>query len=234
LRAFRKKVEQKDAPFLSPLGTSHKTRRERMKDAVQRLPAAAAPIAFTLVGCLIIIVVLGSILAGGQDRTPRSSQAEPAAPTAVTNTQATATPDIADAVPLPEISAPQPDPSRTASIPAAVPPPSALRPDVSIAESEDDITALEEEQRRQASQVDEAAEEAVATPQSDPDQPDPEMREATITGFVNMRAGASDDAEILEVVPARAKIRAEENCDWCPVLYQGRTGYIYRSFISYE
>lgn len=228
MRPFRKKVEQKDAPILAPLGTSHKTRRERLKDLVDSLPAAAAPIAFTLVTCLIIIVVLGSILAGGNDRTPRQLQVETSTPAAENRLPTTQTPNIADATPLPTITSPQPDPSSTASIPAIVPPPSALRPQVGIAESEDDVTALEEEQRTDPLNFNSSEEEDAAPP------PDNNMRQARITKNVNMRAGASDQAKVLEVVPARSRIQAEEDCEWCPVLYEGRSGFIYRSFISYE
>jgi hypothetical protein len=227
LRAFRKKVEPKDAPILAPLGTSHKTRRERLKDLIDRLPAAAGPIAYTLVTCLIIIVVLGSILAGGNDRAPRQLQVDTASHSAG-NDLATTSPGLADTSPLPTTAGQHTDPAPTASIPAIIPPPSALRPEVGIAQSEDDVTALEEEQRTEPLNFDSSTtEDAVPGP-------DDGMREAQIIKNVNMRAGASDKAKVLEVVPAKARIQAEEDCDWCPVLYEGRSGFIYRSFISYE
>jgi uncharacterized protein YraI len=59
------------------------------------------------------------------------------------------------------------------------------------------------------------------------------MRRARANRHVNMRAGPDDGAQVLMVVPALAEIEAEDGCGWCEVAYQGRTGYIYKSFISY-
>lgn len=36
------------------------------------------------------------------------------------------------------------------------------------------------------------------------------------------------------VVPASAQIEAETDCGWCEISYQGRTGFVYKSFISYR
>jgi hypothetical protein len=55
---------------------------------------------------------------------------------------------------------------------------------------------------------------------------------AKATQYVNMRAGPDDDATVLTVVPANASIEAEDDCRWCEVSYEGKTGYIYRSFIA--
>jgi uncharacterized protein YraI len=55
---------------------------------------------------------------------------------------------------------------------------------------------------------------------------------AKATADVNMRAGPSDDAKILAVVPADSAIKAETDCSWCEVSYDGQTGYIYERFIA--
>lgn len=55
---------------------------------------------------------------------------------------------------------------------------------------------------------------------------------AKATADVNMRAGPSDDAKILAVVPADSAIEAETDCSWCEVSYDGQTGYIYERFIA--
>lgn len=55
---------------------------------------------------------------------------------------------------------------------------------------------------------------------------------AKATQYVNMRAGPDDGATVLTVVPANASIQAEADCRWCEVSYNGKTGYIYRTFIA--
>ena len=40
--------------------------------------------------------------------------------------------------------------------------------------------------------------------------------------------------QVVTVVPASAQIEAEANCGWCEISYQGRTGFIYKSFINYR
>lgn len=55
---------------------------------------------------------------------------------------------------------------------------------------------------------------------------------AKATQYVNMRAAPDDDATVLTVVPANASIEAEADCRWCEVSYDGKTGYVYRTFIA--
>lgn len=55
---------------------------------------------------------------------------------------------------------------------------------------------------------------------------------ARTNAWVNMRAGPDNDAEVLTVVPGGAELRARTGCaHWCEVVYEGRRGYIYKSFI---
>lgn len=52
---------------------------------------------------------------------------------------------------------------------------------------------------------------------------------------VNLRAGPSKRSKVLDVVPANATILAEADCQhWCSVVYEGRNGYIYKSFIRWN
>lgn len=222
-------------PILAPLG-ARRAPHQRLRDILDNMPSAAAPIAFTLVGGLAIIVVLGTILAGGQDRTPRQVGQEQ---TAITTAEATPDnapasepelPLIANAAPLPVVER-QPDPASTASILTAAPHPSVFEPNVEIAETEADIAALEAIQRQE---VEDDIGLAVPEARTSIDEPGPAMRAAVTTSYVNMRAGEGDAAEVLEVVPAQAQIEAQEECDWCAVAYDGRTGYIYRTFIDYR
>ena len=50
--------------------------------------------------------------------------------------------------------------------------------------------------------------------------------------WVNMRAEPNNTAPIVDVVPAKAGILADQNCTrWCGVIYKGQKGFIYRTFI---
>lgn len=51
--------------------------------------------------------------------------------------------------------------------------------------------------------------------------------------YVSLRAGPDKRTSELAVVPARAAILAQDNCQhWCRVIYNGRKGYIYKSYID--
>ena len=104
-------------------------------------------------------------------------------------------------------------------------------PVVAVAETVEELLALEEIQRREV-------EADLAKPSSETTaavQPDIASKVAAIAKtWVNMRAGPSDDARVLMVVPGSADIQAETDCGWCAVSYDGREGYIYKTFISYR
>lgn len=122
------------------------------------------------------------------------------------------------------------DPDRTAAIPRAFP---ATAPDVPVAETDDEIAVLEdiqsEENREDLGQAaQEAADEADAAAGR------AGMRPATVSSAVNMRAGPDNDAQVVKVLPARAGIDAEADCNWCKVVHEGATGYVYKSFIEYR
>lgn len=258
-------------PFLAPLG-----RRRRLpplsRETFERLPPAAAPVAVTLVGGLVLVVMLGWFLSRGANGMPpppetrtEATAPQPEAPSAavetVRNDEAAPVADVAAAVnetpaaaialqapePAPASSVeivpvePQPDPDATAAIPRVLP--AAVAPEVAVAETEAEIEALEARQRQEMDadlgtagidmqpDADMPANGATAAIAPQPAMP---MRAATATQYVNMRAGPDDDAEVLMVVPAQARIEAESDCGWCAVAYQGRSGYIYRSFIHYS
>lgn len=228
----------RDQPFLSPLGAERGiiARWRRMSE---RLPDSAAPIAFMVVGGVAVIALLGTLLSGVPRQPPAQetvAQAEPAnpepasAPLPAAAQEAAPEPAAVAAVPA-ELLRAEPDPERTASILSAVRDTSAFVPEVDVAETEEEIAALEARQQLEV-------EEDVGTPSPSVEEaaivPLPQKRDATTTNYVNMRAAANDEAEVLEVVPALAEIEAQEDCDWCAVTYEGRTGYIYRTFISYR
>lgn len=213
-----------DHPFLSPLAAQHGL-RARWRGIAARLPDAALPIAFMLAGGIALVALLGTLLAGG----PQGPAPETIAATTRAPSPTLPEPKPASSPPVPEPVQATPDPARTASILAAIPDPEALLPKVDVAETEREIAALEAIQRREVeADVGAPAQQATASLETE------NMRAATTTNYVNMRASANDDAEIIQVVPALAAIEAEDDCNWCAVVYEGRTGYIYRSFISYR
>lgn len=265
------KFKRAPKPFLAPLSGGSFVSRLLSRAAPGRLPAAAAPVAATLAGGLVLVAAFAmflgreaenatpqtAILAGEQaqapETTPAASQdepqaAEPAAE-AIGASSERAMPAAAAAIELgalprngePGAGAASPAsgdpaiesyPARTASILPAVPDIGA-RPagGVPVAETDDEIAVLEAIQRREV-------EEDLATPTDEetasigPAASGP-MRAATTTRYVNMRAAPEDDAEVLLVVPALAEIEVEADCNWCAVVYDGRSGFIYKTFISY-
>ncbi|MCY6383392.1 SH3 domain-containing protein [Hoeflea prorocentri] len=63
--------------------------------------------------------------------------------------------------------------------------------------------------------------------------PEPGLVNAKTRKWVNMRSAPNNKARVLAVVPAQADIFADENCTrWCGVVYEGRKGFIYRTFIT--
>lgn len=100
---------------------------------------------------------------------------------------------------------------------------------VAVAETAEELLLLEAIQQREV-------EADLAEPSRETTAAVPRVSKvvATATAWVNLRTGPSDDAEVLMVVPALADIEAEAGCNWCAVTYDGRTGYIYKTFISYE
>lgn len=114
------------------------------------------------------------------------------------------------------------DGERTGSIQSRTPP-------VEIAESEDEIIALE---RKLA---DEGAEH-FNLPEASQEKPAPtpaqqSLRTRQTAKYVNLRAGPDNDAVVLTVVPASTEVMAEANCvHWCAAVYQGQKGYIYKTF----
>lgn len=248
-----------DKPLLAPLARPDGW-KARTRETLDRLPPAAAPIAVTLAGGVAIVVVLASVFAGAPqaDRqeapAPAATQAampEPDDPVAAAEVEEPAAPEApapraplvapaATVADLGTLTAPAVDASppalggispdeRTASIPPALPG-GAFMPVVPVAETQEEIEALEAIQREEvAEDVGEPSlEETASVPPADASRVS-----ATTTKWVNMRTGPSDEADVVEVVPALATVQAQAGCDWCAVSYEGRQGYIYKTFLSY-
>lgn len=83
-----------------------------------------------------------------------------------------------------------------------------------------------------------AASAAPELPGAEPDltteatEPAASPRVAKVNKYVNMRAGPENEATVLTVVPAGGSVNVI-NCDmWCEIDFDGRRGYVYKSFIS--
>lgn len=131
-----------------------------------------------------------------------------------------------------------PDEQRTAAIPPALPGGNRLGAStVPVAETEEEILALEAIQRSEVEQdVGQPSGERTAAIAEQPATEDlaAGLLPAKTTRYVNLRAAPDDDGAVLEVVPALASIEAQGDCNWCAVSYEGRRGYIYKTFISYD
>lgn len=240
---------QQPEPFLAPL-TPEGRARKRTQIFIDDLPPAAAPLAVTILGAVALFFLFGALSNGsdvaGEAAAPEGSIEPPPA-------TATILPDAPAVAPAEPIKAAEParasppvetaaqliqsakplqlaDPAQTNSILQAMPHESTFVPPVPVAETEDDIERLEEMQLQQ----NEGAREQRQPSGNAPADTDP-LRTAVASASVNMRAGPSDEAEVLAIVPANAEIKAEPDCkSWCAVSYEGKTGYIYKNFVDYR
>lgn len=56
-------------------------------------------------------------------------------------------------------------------------------------------------------------------------------RTAPVNSDVNLRAGPDNKAKVIKVVPRKSKVEVIGCNYWCEVIYAGKRGYIYKSFI---
>ena len=216
-------------PFLAPLSSDGR-RRRRSEIFIQDLPPAAAPIAVTLVGAVAMFFLFRAF-AGDVVIVEATPAPPPQAEITTTATENVADPQVGavqvaepDAAIETAIQLQVADPRETGSILQAVPSETVFMPAVPIAETEDEIEQLERMQLEEKGDV-EAPQPIGAAG----------FRAATASQSVNMRAGPSDEAEVLAIVPARAEIEAEtDRASWCAVSFDGRRGYIYKSFVDYR
>lgn len=238
-------VRQPQQPFLSPLV------RQR------RFPAVAAPLALTICGGVALVIAFGTLFglqlgggqppvavaeAGGEPAGAGQAAVAPQSVAVVSGERPEEEPALVTALPqaapagegepvlepiLPReeagteataFSGDLPDPGPTAAIPSPRP---------------SGITALVPAPRPAppaARAVDAATRAATGNAAANP----VGLRSAVVNQAVNMRTAPNKRAEVVMVVPGGAAIDAETDCGWCEIRYQGRTGYIYRSFVSYR
>jgi hypothetical protein len=92
--------------------------------------------------------------------------------------------------------------------------------------------------------LDEAVEQAIAavseeaaeeTAEQAVEDPEPEVaavtRTAPVTTDVNMRAGPSNDAAVIQVVRRNREVEVIGCKYWCEVIYDGKRGFIYKGFV---
>jgi hypothetical protein len=233
---------QAQQPFLSPLG------RQR------RLPAVAAPALLTLGGGVALVVVFGATLFGLQQSGIFSAAAEPEATEALAEVphqprivtieekrEGPAEEELALVTALPqapvsdagefvlepvaareeaqEEAGDGADHASTAAIPPALPA---------------EITAFAPQPRPEPSAEETTGGASAAVAAVAAAAGNASMRAAVVTRAVNMRAAPNGRAQVLTVVPGSSEIRAETDCSWCEIDYQGRSGFIYKSFITYR
>lgn len=100
---------------------------------------------------------------------------------------------------------------------------------VPVAESEEDILALEEMQRQENAMLIAAIGNSGAGNAAAGGQP------ATVTAYVNLRDAPNNSSNVITIVPANADIESSEECplQWCEVTYQGQSGYIYQGYVRH-
>jgi uncharacterized protein YraI len=59
----------------------------------------------------------------------------------------------------------------------------------------------------------------------------PAVREVTVRAAVNMRSGPGSGNGVILVIPRQARVQLHGCEQWCKVGYDGRVGYIYKSFV---
>lgn len=116
----------------------------------------------------------------------------------------------------------------------------AVTKDVDIAESEAEVVALEEQMNPELttgaiSYAPEEQEENIKPARiTAPSFATGDLTSARATKWVNMRAGKNKYAAKMLVVPQNAQIKADPACKhWCRVAYDGRLGYVYRTYIRF-
>lgn len=237
------KQSRQTQPFLSPLG------RQR------GLPAAAAPLAVTLVGGVALVVVFGALISGmtggapqppaavGQEAAAQPAEPPPAVPDTpaaesarpVDTTRAALTAPSSEIAPSAEAAPPAgADPASTAAIDLEpiLPP---VTDEVPVAESEADIAVLEAiHHDADESGPDQQARDGDRQAVARAEPPAPALRGARVRQAVNLRAAPDNDGRVLTVVPSGAEVEAEADCGWCAVRYRGSSGFLYKSFLDYR
>ncbi len=109
---------------------------------------------------------------------------------------------------------------------------------IEIAESEAEVIALEEKMSSPlvSSYVEPAKTEKPVKPArvSAPSFATADLRAALATKWVNMRASKNKRAAKMLVIPQDAEIKSDPTCKhWCRVVYDGKLGYVYRTYIRF-
>ena len=72
----------------------------------------------------------------------------------------------------------------------------------------------------------------IVLPAELPEQPDASTRTASVNAPVNMRKGPGSKHGVMLVIPRGGRVDVLDCDQWCKIGYEGRTGYIYKSFVS--
>lgn len=108
-------------------------------------------------------------------------------------------------------------------------PPAAGSAQVPVAESDEDVLALEEMQRQENAML------IAALGENGAGYAATGSVRATVSAYVNLRDAPSNDSNVITIVPANAEIESSEECplQWCEVTYEGQPGYIYQGYVQH-
>lgn len=225
--------KRQEKPFLSPLG------RQRT------LPSITLPLALTVCGGVVLVLTFGTTLFGlqpgrvaqgaGQSEHRTASLPEPPPPPAIDETGDEEEPALVTALPDSPSSEDYGTVIEAADIDSDLEQDGLSDPDLSEPDlSGPDRTAMLPSPRPagMASYAPETPDAPAAPAASRSARAG--MRPAMVNRAVNLRASPSNGGRVVMVVPANARIEAQENCRWCEISYQGSSGFIYRSFITYR
>ena len=109
---------------------------------------------------------------------------------------------------------------------------------IEIAETEEEVIALEEKMSSPviSSYVEPGVTEEPVKPVriSAPSFATSDLTSARATKWVNMRAAKNKHAAKMLVIPQDAAIKSDPTCKhWCRVVYDGKLGYVYRTYIRF-
>ncbi len=105
---------------------------------------------------------------------------------------------------------------------------------VDVAETPDEVAALEAEMAAAGAEFFKVPIEPAVAPKPEAEA-EVALPVAWTNSWVNMRASPDNEGRTITIVPSGAEIRAQPNCrHWCRVAFDGQDGYIYKSFIRRE
>lgn len=259
MKSVFKQKKKQGQPLLAPLSSGK--RLSRFSRAMRNIPVAAIPIGLTIIGSFVLVGVLAMIALKPANIATKGEQhtlaAAPTQQAAEASNPADDAPEEKAAETAADLFRPEIETSdalaQTPDTPSSQDETNPLLEASSEAETSN-IQAYQPNQPNTSAEVNQSGE-ALSMPSTAPipapasrnaEQPSKQpstsvaaapaagMQRGVTNSAVNMRASPNRGATVIGVIPGRAQIEVQANCQWCAVNYQGKSGYIYRSFIRYS